>query len=187
MNNATDNSSTECSQIKHVLRNLAFGREGSQLVELAFVLPLLAVMIVGIFDFGEAYNLKQKLNNTAREAARFAASQNSESGLNDTDVAAIPQVVNSYLTSAGLTQCSFGAPTKATFIYTSSATGTGCGSASLVIDREFLITTGTLGTKVTLKYPFSWQVGNIMKLLLPSSTLTLPITLSSDAIMQNIN
>jgi len=187
MNNASEFSAKERSRMMCVLRNLAVGREGSQLVELAFVLPLLAVMIVGIFDFGEAYNLKQKLNNTAREAARFAAGQNSQSGLNDTDVAAIPQVVNSYLQSAGLTQCSFGAPTKATFIYTSSATGTGCGAASLVIDREFLITTGTAGTKVTLTYPFTWRVGNIMKLLLPSSKLTLPTTLSTNAIMQNIN
>ena len=169
------------------IRNLAFGREGSQLLELAIVLPLLAAMIVGIFDFGEAYNLKQKLNNTAREAARFAASQNSGYSLNDNDVAAIPQVVNSYLQSAGLTQCTFGAPTKATFVYTSSATGTGCGTASLVIDREFLINASTLGTKVTLVYPFTWRVGNVMKLLLPSSTLTLPTTLSTDAIMQNIN
>jgi Flp pilus assembly protein TadG len=187
MKNASEFSAKESSRMMRVLRNLALGREGSQLVELAFVLPLLAVMIVGIFDFGEAYNLKQKLNNTAREAARFAAGQNSASSLNDTDVAAIPQVVNSYLQNAGLTQCTFGAPTKATFIYTSSATGTGCGTASLVIDREFLITTGTAGTKVTLVYPFTWRVGNVMKLLLPGSTLTLPTTLSTDAIMQNIN
>jgi Flp pilus assembly protein TadG len=187
MKNASKFSAREGSPMMRVLRNLALEHEGSQLVELAFVLPLLAVMIVGIFDFGEAYNLKQKLNNTAREAARFAASQNSGISLNDTDVAAIPQVVNSYLQSAGLTQCTFGAPTKATFVYTSSATGSGCGTASLVINREFLINAGTLGTKVTLVYPFTWSVGNVMKLLLPSSTLTLPTTLSTDAIMQNIN
>jgi|KBSSwiStaDraftv2_1062776.scaffolds.fasta_scaffold875970_2 Flp pilus assembly protein TadG len=187
MNNASDFSSEEGLWIMRAIRNLAFGREGSQLLELAIVLPLLAAMIVGIFDFGEAYNLKQKLNNTAREAARFAAGQNSMSGLNDSDVAAIVQVVNSYLQSAGLTQCTFGAPTKATFVYTSTATGTGCGSASLVIDRVFHINAGTAGTKVTLVYPFTWRVGNVMRLLLPSSTLTLPTTLSTDAIMQNLN
>ena len=48
------------------------GTEGTQLVELAVTLPLLVVMVVGIFDFGGAYNLKQKLNDTAREGARFA-------------------------------------------------------------------------------------------------------------------
>jgi Flp pilus assembly protein TadG len=190
MKNASDVSEKEVSGLMRLIRNLALGREGSQLVELAIVLPLLAAMIVGIFDFGEAYNLKQKLNNTAREAARFAAGQNSAQNLTTSDVAAIGQVVNSYLQAAGLTQCSFGAPAKAGTVFTFTATGTGCGTASLVINRNFIITVGaglSSGTKVTLVYPFTWRVGNVMKLLLPSSTLTLPTTLSTDAIMQNIN
>ena len=37
-------------------------------------LPLLVVFVVGIFDFGGAFNLKQMLNNIAREGARFASS-----------------------------------------------------------------------------------------------------------------
>jgi hypothetical protein len=40
---------------------------------------------------------------------------------------------------------------------------------------------------VTLVYPFTWRIGNVMKLFLPSSSLTLPTTLSTDAIMQNLN
>jgi Flp pilus assembly protein TadG len=190
MKNTKDCLVKESSRMRRVIRNLALGREGSQLVELALVLPLLAAMIVGIFDFGEAYNLKQKLNNTAREAARFAIGQNGGSNLQTSDVAAIGQVVNSYLQSAGLTQCTFGAPAAAGTVYTFTATGTGCGSASLKIERNFIITVGTglsSGTKVTLAYPFTWRVGNIMKLLLPSSTLTLPTTLTTDAIMQNLN
>ena len=38
------------------------------------LLPLLVVFVVGIFDFGGAFNLKQMLNNIAREGARFASS-----------------------------------------------------------------------------------------------------------------
>ena len=49
MKNASGVSRQEDSRIVRVLRNLAVNHEGSQLVELAFVLPLLAVMIVGIF------------------------------------------------------------------------------------------------------------------------------------------
>jgi Flp pilus assembly protein TadG len=190
MKNASDFSPKDSPGMMCLVRNFAFGREGSQLVELAIVLPLLAAMIVGIFDFGEAYNLKQKLNNTAREGARFAAGQNSGISLKTSDVAAVGEVVNSYLQAAGLTQCTFGAPAAAGTVYTFTATGTGCGAASLKIERNFIIVVGTntvAGTRVTLKYPFTWRVGNIMKLLLPSSTLTLPITLSSDAVMQNIN
>ena len=36
---------------------------GSQLLEFAVALPLLVVFVVGIFDFGEAFNVKQKMNN----------------------------------------------------------------------------------------------------------------------------
>jgi Flp pilus assembly protein TadG len=190
MKNSSDFSAAERPRIMHRIRTLTWGHEGSQLVELAFVLPLLAAIIVGIFDFGEAYNLKQKLNNTAREAARFAAGQNSGISLTTSDVAAIGQVVNSYLQSAGLAQCTFGAPAKAGTVFTFTATGTGCGTASLVIDRNFVITVGANsvgGTKVTLVYPFTWRIGNVMKLFLPSSSLTLPTTLSTDAVMQNLN
>jgi Flp pilus assembly protein TadG len=35
-------------------------------------LPFLLVLVVGIIDFGQAYNLKQKLNDAAREGTRFA-------------------------------------------------------------------------------------------------------------------
>ena len=64
-----------------VLRNLVFGSEGAQLLEFALVLPILLVFSVGIMDFGQAYNLKQKLNNASREGARFAAAENSGAGL----------------------------------------------------------------------------------------------------------
>ncbi len=41
---------------------------GSQIAEFAVALPLLLIMVVGIFDFGNAYNIKQKVTNIAREA-----------------------------------------------------------------------------------------------------------------------
>ena len=49
--------------------------EAAALIEFAVALPLLVVLVVGIFDFGGAFNLKQELNNAAREGARFGASQ----------------------------------------------------------------------------------------------------------------
>ena len=48
---------------------------GSELLEMAFGLPLLLVFMVGIADFGGAYNLKHRLSNAVREGARFAASE----------------------------------------------------------------------------------------------------------------
>jgi len=45
----------------------------AQLVEFAVSLPLLVVFVVGIFDFSNAFTLKQKLTNIARDGARIAA------------------------------------------------------------------------------------------------------------------
>ncbi len=180
-----------CLHVLRVIRRLASGREGSQLLELALVLPLLLVVVVGILDFGEAYNLKQKLNNAAREGARFAVGENSGVNLNTNDVTAIRDAVNNYLTNARVTQCAIAtSPSVSGFVYTFNSSSGGCGSFSLVIDRNYLITVGTAvaaGTHVTLTYPYTWSIGNVMKLFLPSSTLALPATISTDAIMQNIN
>src|SRR5262249_23547552 len=49
--------------------------EAAALIEFAVALPLLVVLVVGIFDFGGAFNLKQELNNAVREGARFPSSQ----------------------------------------------------------------------------------------------------------------
>lgn len=170
-------------------RRLGFGsNEGSELLEFALVVPLLLVFVIGIVDFGSAYNLKQQLNNAAREGARYAANQSSV--VADIETAASAQavgnVVQNYLTNAGLTKCTFTAPGSPTLVYTYSGTPAGC---SLVIDRGYNIINGTgvlFGTHVTLSYPYSWALSNIIGLLLPSSTLSLPATVSSDAIMQNL-
>ena len=51
------------------------GMEAAALIEFAVALPLLVVLVMGIFDFGGAFNLKQELNNAVREGAGFGASQ----------------------------------------------------------------------------------------------------------------
>ncbi len=44
-------------------------------MEFAVSLPLLVLFVVGIFDFSNAFTLKQKLTNVARDAARAAAAE----------------------------------------------------------------------------------------------------------------
>src|SRR5438477_3374563 len=46
--------------------------QGQTLVEFALVLPILLVLVIGIFDFGSAFNSKNDLNFLANTAARFA-------------------------------------------------------------------------------------------------------------------
>ena len=167
--------------------------EGSQLLEFALVLPLLLVMIIGMADFGGAYNLKQKLNNAAREGARYAANQSSNvNDINTTSVGAVGTVVSNYLTNAGITKCTIGGATGGPMNYTFSSTSAGCGTFQLDVNRNATLTSGGItysATKVTLAYPYSWLIGNMMKLLVPTSTFNavLPVTIQSDTTIQNIN
>jgi Flp pilus assembly protein TadG len=46
---------------------------GQALVEFALVLPIFAIMLFGIIDFGRYVFTANSLNNGAREAARFAS------------------------------------------------------------------------------------------------------------------
>jgi Flp pilus assembly protein TadG len=55
------------------LRSLAHQEAGQALVEFALVLPLLAVLLFGMLDFGKAYNYWNDATHLSAEAARFAA------------------------------------------------------------------------------------------------------------------
>jgi len=45
---------------------------GQALVEMAFILPILLLLVLGIFEFGRAMYTKNSLTNAARAAARAA-------------------------------------------------------------------------------------------------------------------
>ena len=48
------------------------GEKGAELIEMAFVILLFLVLMIGVFEFGRAYNIYQNITNAAREGARFA-------------------------------------------------------------------------------------------------------------------
>ena len=51
------------------------GSEGAEILEFAISLPLLIVVAVGVFDFGSAFTVKQKVGNIALQGARVASNQ----------------------------------------------------------------------------------------------------------------
>jgi Flp pilus assembly protein TadG len=69
---------------------------GAELVEFALVLPVLLLIILGIFDFGFLFKDYEVITNAAREGARVGVL----SGYSPTDVQAR---ATSYITAAGLT------------------------------------------------------------------------------------
>ena len=66
--------------------------EGQALVEMALALPILLLLLVGIFEFARAYSIKQTLVNAAREGARQAV-------LQGVSTDSVTRVINRYLTS----------------------------------------------------------------------------------------
>lgn len=127
----------------------------SQMVEFAVSLPLLIVIVVGIFDFSGAFTLKQKLANAARNAARSAAADPAtdlgNGGSSCTSLAACPasvsdayQVADGYLTAQKINDCGITAgsatrPAALTWSFTASSPGPPPCSFTVTINRGWII------------------------------------------------
>jgi Flp pilus assembly protein TadG len=69
---------------------------GAELIEFAFALPILLLVVAGIIDFGILFQRYEVVTNAAREGARVGI-------LADYDETDIQNRVNSYLAASGLT------------------------------------------------------------------------------------
>lgn len=54
--------------------------KGAVAVEFAIVLPVFLLLVLGIFEFGRAYNIQVSLSEAARESARYMAIHANEPG-----------------------------------------------------------------------------------------------------------
>jgi len=172
----------------------------SQMAEFAVCLPLLVVVVVGIFDFGEAFNVKQKLNGAAREGARFASTlptnDLSDAGT-PASVTAIRDLVASYLRNTRINNCGLDtqAATNAAPTWTYTPSGNGCaGTLTLRIERQYAFqeTVGTaninvISTHVTLSYPYQWRFSRVIKLVAPGAAYGGVTQISTDAIVPNMD
>ncbi len=170
---------------------------GSQIMEFALVLPLLVVFVVAIYDFGQAFNVKEKLNFTVKDAARFGAAQptNDLTQTIPVSVAAIRDLVDADLTAAGINDCGLG-PLQVSSITVWTATGS-CSENStltLTIERGFVFNSGAQGspeplkiiaTHVDISYPYQWHFNGVIKLIAPNSTAAGTTQIDTDAIAAN--
>jgi len=184
------------------LRLLPWDSTGSQIVEFAVALPLLLVMVVGIIDFGNAFNLKQKLSNVTRDAARLGASQSTSdlSNAPPPSVLAVRDVVVNYMQNAKVNDCGLGSaaatpagagtPWKWTF---TSACPQG-GNLVLTVNRGNVFTSTVtsggfpvkiISTEVTISYPYTWQFNNVIKLVVPSASYPGTSPINTDAVVAN--
>ena len=76
-----------------VRRAAVHGDSGQALAEIAIALPLLLLMLIGIWEFARAYQIQQVVVNAAREGARIVVLPEATGGTIDSATNA----VNSYL------------------------------------------------------------------------------------------
>jgi Flp pilus assembly protein TadG len=165
----------------------------SQMVEFAVSLPLIIVIVVGIFDFSGAYTLKQKLANAAREGARAAAADPATDLGNGGTPASISdafQVVDNYLLAEKISDCglnpSTGSQSALTWTFSASVASPPC-VINLSINRGFItkqaVTGGTLnivGTQVTIQYAYKWHFNNVSSVILPPTLTTSSVAMNEN-------
>jgi Flp pilus assembly protein TadG len=181
-------------------QHLRADNTASQLAEFAVSLPLLVVFVVGIFDFGGAFTVKQKLANAAREGARAAAagpaSDVGRSSAAPVSVNDAVQVVDNYLLGENINDCglngSSGLGASLTWTYHVTITGPPVCDLKLIINRGCTTQKNTaegtvyvVDTCVTIEYAYNWRFNNVIGLL--RGSLTLPSKLTTTAVAFNEN
>lgn len=192
------------AQFQARLRWLVADTRATQIAEFAVALPLLLVMVVGIFDFGNAYNLKQKVTNAAREAARLGASQSTLdlSNAPPNSILAIRDLVANSLQSSKVNNCGLGSATATAagastpWKWTFTASCGTAGNLVLTVDRGYVFTSTVLAgataikmitTNVTIVYPYQWQFNRVITLLVPTSIYPGTMQISAASVMANQN
>ena len=170
--------------------------DAAALIEFAVALPLLVVLVVGIFDFGGAFNLKQELNNAVREGARFASTQptNDLTLGQPPSVSAVRSLVDSYLLTAKINDCGLStAPQVQVSGLAWQFTGTSGCSTTLTISRGIPVQVTIGGTPVTMLcttvniiYPYQWHFNSVIQLLVPGANYTFT-DIHSDATAVNMD
>ena len=168
--------------------------DAAELLEFALALPLILVMLIGLLDFANAYNIKQKLANAAREGARVGQSlgYGDTTSTSTTSVQTIKDDVTTYLANAGIntsfiaTSVSWNPAPSCIGTYYTTSGGVNYG---LKIERCYKVPNPTggdiLSVKVTLSYPYNWTYGfnHVIQMLVSSSTFAGTIDIESDATM----
>jgi len=182
---------------------------GAEMVEFVVSLPLIIVTVVGVFDFGSAFVVRQKLSNAALQGARVASNQPTTDLSNASgscsapaSICALRDVIDSTLTDSRLNDCGLASATAtgANFNWTFTA-NTGCpGTLTLTIERGYVYTPaaalptpfdsgsyGIEGTRVTISYPYKWEFNKVIGLLVPGAAYASTSQITSVAVMQNLN
>lgn len=134
---------------------------GQALLETAFVLPIILLVSIGIFEFGRAYQTVQVMTNAAREGARVAVLPNATPD-------DVRDRVNAYLKSGQLGSIN---------------------SVIIDVDQAASISIGSenaSASTVTVHYPFEFMViHRVVTLVTNQTKIDQALTLTAKAEMRN--
>jgi Flp pilus assembly protein TadG len=127
------------------------GERGAELVEMAFVLPVLLTLLIGVFWAARAYNIYETITRAAREGARVAVAPSCSTCGN-----AVPSVTNVENAVLGSLTASSVDTTK---IQIPSCAGNL--SSTICYQRDIQLNSSTpaeFGVYVSLTYPFQFNL-----------------------------
>ncbi|NGN84843.1 pilus assembly protein [Arthrobacter silviterrae] len=113
--------------------------DGAAAVEFALLLPILIMLILGILEFGLAYNAQITVTNAAREGVRTMVIQNSP-GAAKAAVETVSSTLAPAITDSEITIT----------VSNGTATCTGGSTATVNIQYPFQFLTGFFGTGYTM-------------------------------------
>ncbi len=152
-----------------ILREILRDTKGAEIAETAVVLPVLFMVLLGIFYFGRAYNIYGTINQAAMQGARASVAP-SCSTCGNTPVPAdqilanyvLPTLQASKLDPAQVQRLA--APPLACACV-SGACGVGCDplASSICVQRNIILNTTAgahqeCGTRVSFQYPYNFNL-----------------------------
>jgi Flp pilus assembly protein TadG len=156
--------------LRSSVRRLAVETRGAEIAEAAAVLPLMFMMLLGIFWFGQAFSIYGAITRAAQEGARAGAapycSTCPNNSLTNYTTNAI-QAAKTAMTTAKLdpTQAKYPSPDPALFdclATTATKTCSSGGDPNLCVQAPVLLTdintgqNGVCGISVSFQYPFQF-------------------------------
>jgi TadE-like protein len=124
------------------------GRKGQALVEFALILPIFAMMVFGVIEFGRAFYTVHMLSNAAREGARTAS-------LPDKTVTEVMARIQESVAIARLDTSRMGTPTIT--IIPASALPSDDGSLPLP-DAPIALADAAPGDRCSVTVPYAFEV-----------------------------
>ena len=142
--------------------------DGAALVETAFVLPIMLLVSVGIFEFGRAYQTWQVITNATREGARVAV-------LPEYTDDSVKARVRTYLKDGGL---------PAAIVDDMAKTNVDITATTIPVDVGGTVTASA--ARVVVEYPFEFMVLQpVAQLVVNGSLAGEPFTMRMTTIMRN--